>query len=199
MTWLETPDISREGFTVQKWTHFLRVLFSKEATRTLGAYNEFSDIDFVKLWDSGKRWIILDIDECVAPHHGDILPVNLAKIMELKNAWWEIAIFSNMKKSDRYADLEKVNIPVITSRYAKPDPRWFQDCLSTMQIFANNAVMIGDNYLTDGWSISNWIDFIKVRPIATEDRSKKLGRNVQILVRELVDTIAKARWNLNYK
>lgn len=54
-TRINDSDISREGFTLQKGLHFLRVLFSKRATQVLDAVSEFGDIDFERLWVAGKR------------------------------------------------------------------------------------------------------------------------------------------------
>ena len=194
-----SSDISREGFTLQKWVHLLRVIFSSRATRVLAAYETFGNVDFVWLWNSWKRGIILDIDECVAPHHWKILPENIDIIKWLISAWWKIVIFSNMKKSDRYSELEEYGVQVITSDYAKPDVRWFLESCKTLDIPHEQAIMIGDNYLTDGGAVSAGIDFIKIRPIETPEESRKLWRRVQILMRNLVDSMAQVRGNLHYK
>ncbi len=194
-----SSDISREGFTLQKWVHLLRVIFSSRATRVLAAYETFGNVDFVWLWNSWKRGIILDIDECVAPHHWKILPENIDIIKWLISAWWKIVIFSNMKKSDRYSELEEYGVQVITSDYAKPDVRWFLESCKTLDIPHEQAIMIGDNYLTDGGAVSAEIDFIKIRPIETPEESRKLWRRVQILMRNLVDSMAQVRGNLHYK
>ena len=194
-----SSDKSREGFTLQKWVHLLRVIFSSRATKVLEAYETFGNVDFVWLWNSWKRGIILDIDECVAPHHWKILPKNIDIIKWLISVWWKIVIFSNMKKSDRYGELEEYGIQVITSTYAKPDVRWFLESCKTLDIPHEQAIMIGDNYLTDGGALSAGIDFIKIRPIETPEESRKLWRRVQILLRNLVDSMAQVRWNLHYK
>lgn len=194
-----SSDKSREGFTLQKWAHLLRVIFSSRSTKALEAYETFGNVDFVRLWNSWKRGIILDIDECVAPHHGKILPENIDIIRRLFGAWWKIVVFSNMKKSNRYSEIEELGIRVITSDYAKPDIRWFLESCKTLDIPHEQAIMIGDNYLTDGGALSAGIDFIKIRPIETPEESRMLWRRVQILMRNLVDSIAQARGNLHYK
>lgn len=197
---METQDISREWFTAEKWLHFLRVLFSRKATEVLDAYQRFEDIDFERLSILWKHWIILDIDECVAPHHGDILPENLAKIKELLEWWWKIVIFSNMKKSGRYRELEGLWVQVITSKYAKPDARWFEECGEKLWLSKEEVVMIGDNYLTDGGCKNAGIDFIKIKPIVTEDGASWIRRKLQIKFRSLIDSRAKnAHGTLNYK
>lgn len=197
---LETPDISREWFTWEKWAHFLRTLFNRRATEVLVAHKKFLDINFSWLWNLGKRWIILDIDECIAPHHWDILPENIDKIKELLEIWWRIVVFSNMKKTSRYDELESLWIKVVTSIYAKPDIKWFQECVEKLELSASKTVMIWDNYLTDWWCINAWIDFIKIKPINTQGDYLKPSRIVQKSLRCLVDFVAQYVYRtLEYK
>lgn len=196
----QDSDISREWFTLEKWLHFFRVFFSNKATKVLDAYNNFQNLNIELLKQKWIKWIILDIDECVAPHHWNILPENYDKILELLNAWFKIVIFSNMKKSSRYEELEKLWIQVITSKYAKPDKRWFNECVEKLWLNNNEVVMIWDNYLTDWWSINAWISFIKIKPIDTKDSKKSLSRKWQLLFRQIVDKVAEIiHWNLKYK
>lgn len=200
-------DISREWFTLSKWIHFLRVMFSERATRVLWAYQKFSDIDFQVLMNNSKIWIILDIDECIAPHHWEILPENLEIIKNLVKKWFKIVVFSNMRKIERYEELEELWIKVVTSKYAKPDPRGFQDCLDALgwiddnqKIMSSQVIMIWDNYLTDWWCINAWISFIKIKPIETEETHKSYWRRIQILTRNISDIVAQNVYGtLNYK
>lgn len=193
-------DISREWFTGEKWVHFLKTLFVKRFSEVLSAHNSFLDINFDWLRRLGKKWIILDIDECVAPHHWDILPENMDKIRELIQNWWQIVVFSNMKESERYNELKLLWISVITSKYAKPDKRGFQECLDELKLKASQIIMIWDNYLTDWWCMNAWIDFIKVRPIKTPWDSIKPARIIQKSLRFLVDFVAqKVHKTLTYE
>ncbi len=184
-------DKSREGVTWAKVFHYVRLIFLRKATNALLSVESFGDIDFDKLWEEWKRGIILDFDECVAPHHGNILPENMELIKELLIKEWKIVIFSNMKKSDRYKKLEDLWIIVITSQYAKPDERGFEESAETLEIGRDRIIMIGDNYATDGWAIYAGIDFVKVKPIETWDTHKSLKRRAQIVFRTIVDTKAR--------
>ena len=188
-----TPDISREGLTPTKISHTLKVLTLKKSTNAMIFVNHFSDIDFDTLIKKWKKWMILDIDDCIAPHHGNILDKNHQIIEWLIKKGWKIVIFSNMKKTPRYDTLEKLWIHIITSPYAKPDPRWFTECLEILHLNAGQVVMVGDNFLTDWGSLSVWIDFIKVKPINGDTWKKSISRKLQILMREMVDTIADIR------
>lgn len=192
-------DKSREWVTIPKIIQPFRVLFSKRATQVLAWYRSFDNIDIELLKQNGIEWIILDVDECIAPHHGQILNLYYQKIQELLQAWFKIVIYSNMKKSSRYEDLEKLWIQVITSKYAKPDKRWFEECLERLWLNASEVAMVWDNYLTDWWAIWAWIPFIKIKPIETLDK-KSISRRFQIWFRSMVDFVAQNIYKtLEYK
>jgi len=197
----EKQDVSREGLTWAKVSHFVKVLFSKKATACLEDFSSFQEIDFDVLKHiNGKKGIILDIDECVSPHHWDVLPENFETIWELLTDDWDILVYSNMKKTSRYEQLEELWINVVTSEYAKPDERWFEECVEyfakEVGLTKRELIMIWDNFLTDWWAIAAWIDFIKVKPIETLDEIRSLARKIQLKVRCLVDNRAAARWNI---
>ncbi|MDD4151538.1 MAG: HAD-IA family hydrolase [Candidatus Gracilibacteria bacterium] len=188
-------DKSREGLTLNKISHTLKVFLSKEATNAILFVDKFGDINFDFFKENGKKGIILDIDECVAPHHGNILDENMKIIKNIFENGWKIVIYSNMKKTSRYEDLEKLGIKVITSKYAKPDERGFKECLENLSLDTKSTLMIGDNFLTDGGAIYAGIEFIKVKPIETEEKNRKIARQVQLLMREIIDKIANIRNN----
>ncbi len=180
-------DTDREKTTPKKLVHFLRVMTTKKATNALESVWEFQDINFEKLWNDGKRGIILDVDECIAPHHWQILPENMKIIKELLDLGWKIVIFSNMKKSDRYDELEALGVRIITSEHAKPDERWFTESQEALELELWEILMIWDNYLTDGGAIYAGIEFIKVAPIKSDEIHKSLKRRMQITFRTIAD------------
>lgn len=188
-------DISREWPTLAKITHTFNLFFANKHIDSLNFVDRFSEIDFDELRNIWKKWIILDIDDCIAPHHGEILPENLNIIKELVASGWKIVFYSNMKKTSRYEELEKLWIQVITSKYAKPDKRWFEECLDVLWLDAEKTIMIWDNFITDWWAIEAWIDFIKVKPIEAVEKNKSLSRIVQIMMRDKVDDIIRSRNN----
>ena len=203
---VDHSDHDRERYTKEKRAQFIRVLFSKRATRTLAKVWKFWNIDFEKLWNLWKRWMILDIDECVAPHHWRILPENLEKIKQLKEKWWKIIVFSNMKKSDRYEELELLWIEVLASEHPKPDTRWFEECLEILNLSSEQTIMVWDNFLTDWWALNvweEWIDFVKVNPIKSKleiklprnkkDAKKILHRAWQVVSRKIANIISDIR------
>jgi predicted HAD superfamily phosphohydrolase YqeG len=110
-----------------------------------------------------------------------------------------IAIFSNMKAGTRYMPfIETVKagtgreIPIITSRYPKPDPRGFLESSEKLQLSQKDqVVMIGDNFVTDGGCIRAGIPFIKVDPVPTDESIfKKLTRSPQTASRKFYSLVS---------
>lgn len=182
-------DYDREKLTLVKVIYFFRVLFSKKAINILDSVEIFWNINFELLKLKWKKWIILDVDDCIAPHHWKILQENYKIIASLLKKWWEIVIFSNMKKTSRYVEIEKLWIKVITSKYAKPDKRWFEECLKVMRLKPKEVVMIWDNILTDWWATQLWIDFIKIKPISSfiNENNINISRKIHIFIRKIID------------
>lgn len=190
-------DISREGLTTEKLLQPLYLLRPKN-NQAIAKVQKFTQISIARineLLGTEYRGAILDIDECTAPHHGDILPENLDHVVEMIREGTRIVIFSNMKASDRYnAIIEATNgaVKVHTSQFAKPDARGFLECCDELNLLPHQVVMIGDNFITDGGSIRAGIDFVKVESIKTEGESigKKLKRFPQIASRWLYSKLS---------
>jgi len=205
-------DVSREGLSMAKVRQLGR-LFVPSLNHAIVKVNVFRNINVAKineLLGTNFRGIILDIDECVAPHHGEILPENVDAIMAMIADGVKLVIFSNMKASDRYnAVIERASrefgydIKVIMTPHGKPDERGFEASLKELKLAADEqALMIGDNLVTDGGSISAGIPFVKVRPLQTPGESgfKRAKRAFQTssrsfygIVSNLYDTVSGRR------
>ena len=168
----ETPQIqdeSREGVNLAKIIQFFK-LFHPKYTETFIRLDRFTDLDIDKIRESTGveiKGIILDVDCCIAPHHGEILPENLEHLRKLIAKGVKIVIYSNMEWSERYGDLQD-KIPVLTNLPPKPDPEGFEVAVQRLGVPKENVVMVGDNYLTDGGAIGAGIKFIHINPIKRE-------------------------------
>ena len=195
-------DISREGVTFEKVRQFGR-LFLPRNNHAIAKVDKFANIDIAKLnelLNTNFKGVILDVDECVAPHHGEVLAENVSAIIKMISQGIKIVIFSNMKMSERYESLitrveeeTGFKIKIITSEYAKPDPRGFEECVDELGLNEGEQVlMIGDNFLTDGGAIQAGIPFIKVKPIKTRGEGlKKAKRLPQMGLRGLHSGVSK--------
>ena len=115
--------------------------------------------------------LIVDVDECIAYNHMEILNENKEYLNKLSKEGIKIVLFSNMEKNSRYDDLESF-LHVLTNVPPKPEPAGFIKALKILDLNAEEVVMIGDNYLTDGGAIQLGIDFIKIKPIKTKHEKK---------------------------
>ncbi len=182
MNELVIKDKSREGLTGAKFLQPFR-LFHPANTHAIAKVNAFQNISIQKineLLGLDIQGIILDIDECVAPHHGEILPENIAKISEMIKEGIKLVIYSNMEATDRYNPLIETvrsetgyTIKIMTNIPAKPDPEGFKACEQELVLPPEKIAMIGDNLLTDGGAIRVGMHFIKVKPIKSPETSGK--------------------------
>jgi uncharacterized protein len=184
-------DISREGLTGAKVRQLGR-LFRPSQNYAIAKVRRFSEINIQRINEllmTNFKGVILDVDECIAPHHGEIIQENIDAIIDMVNQGIRIVIFSNMRVSERYDSFIQTvkeetgyEIKVIMSRYAKPDSRGFDECVQALELHeGEEALMVGDNFITDGGSIGAGIPFVKVKPIKTKEGIfKKIKRSPQI-------------------
>lgn len=190
---LDCTDKGREGLTWQKALQFARLFFVPSASHATAKVDRFEQIDLQaisKMIGRKITGVILDVDDCIAPHHGEILPQNLVIIRDWVAAGVTDIVFSNMQKSDRYAPLEAMGIEVHTGEFSKPDRRGFEACLEKLGTERESTVMIGDNFATDGGAIQAKIPFIKVAPLTNSERKPSFKRRAQVAFRKVIDSIS---------
>ncbi|HRY90902.1 MAG TPA: hypothetical protein P5229_00990 [Candidatus Gracilibacteria bacterium] len=196
-------DISREGLTTEKICQLGR-LFLASHNHAIVKVSEFRKVNLPKInhiLGTEYAGAICDVDECMAPHHGEILPENIDAVTRMVKTGFNVAIYSNMKAGGRYEPFVKTvrektgyQIPVVTSRFAKPDKRGFLEAKEALSLGKEGkAVMIGDNFVTDGGCIHAGIPFIQVAPILTpETFFKKLKRMPQTGSRRFYSWLSRA-------
>lgn len=163
---MKEKDQGREGPTIAKLFQLFR-LFLPSNTKTLARLKLFTDLDpkaLSKKHNLQIKGIIIDVDDTIAPHLGQVLKKNFEHIQKLHKQGYKMVLYSNLKKNHRLNELEKF-IPVLTNLPAKPDPAGFQIACKTLNLKPENIIMVGDNYITDAGSIRSGIPFVKVKPI----------------------------------
>ncbi len=163
---IEIKDHSREGLSLQKILQLFK-LFHPKNTKTLARLNKFTELDIQKineLKNLNIKGLILDVDDCIARNHEEILPENIEYIKKLKSQGIEMVFYSNMKRTNRYDQLDDY-VEVLTNIPAKPNIKGFKEACERLDLKPKNILMVGDNYITDSGSIKLGIPFIKIKPI----------------------------------
>ncbi len=122
----------------------LRVFCPWQAVRSL------PEVSLEQLWEGGKRLILLDVDHTIVKwHEEEFSPEVLEWIARAKEMGFQLRILSNTRHPERLARLSStIDIPTKNGKF-KPSPEMYKEALSETGIGADQAVMIGDQIMTD--------------------------------------------------
>ena len=130
-------------------------------------YETVYDIDFNKIYDSGKRFILFDLDNTLLPYDVPIADEKLRELlMQLKKIGFQIMIVSNNSNERVTLFCKDLNLECIT-KAKKPLKGGFRKALKYLDVKNKNEVIsVGDQLMTDvlGSKRSN-IDCILVKPL----------------------------------
>lgn len=108
------------------------------------------DIDPEELYRSGKRLVLLDVDNTLLPWKSESLPpASVAWIESIKRAKLEICILSNTRhqaRLDRIA--KKLGVPYLRGKF-KPNPAMYRQAMESYSVRPDQTIMIGDQLFTD--------------------------------------------------
>ncbi len=182
----------REGLSTEKVGHFFRVLSGH--TRKADAYlDEFSHFDVDALRALTKKrinHILVDIDACIAPAYGPILPKNLEHLERLLTQGLEIGIYSNCKGSERPRPLHEMGIGSYEGRYPKPQRQGFLEACDTFKFDPASTWMIGENPNTDGGAIGVLEGMAFVKPVSENPRKLSFKKRVVLPFQKALREIA---------
>lgn len=186
-------DHGREGPSIQKLFQLFK-LFLPSNTKTLARLKQFSELNLQKLNQLKSlaiKGLIIDVDDCIAKNHGEILPQNVEHLKKLLDQGYKIVLYSNAKKTARYEMLPK-EIEILTNLPAKPDIEGFEFACKKLALSPKNIAMVGDNYITDAGSLQLKIPFIKIKPVQRkyETLSMTIIMTIYNILREFYDTVA---------
>jgi len=135
------------------------------------ASERIQDISLEALKKAGKRVILLDVDNTLTKWGSEVIdePV-IGWIRKSEEMGFSLAVLSNTRhpaRLNRLAALMKV--PVITGRF-KPSRSMYRQALVQFQATPDEAVMIGDQILTDILGANRaGIDAILLKPLAKKE------------------------------
>lgn len=122
-------------------------------------------IDFEKLYKSGYRGIIFDIDNTLVPHGAPADERAVALFEHLKELGFACVLLSNNKEERVKMFNEAVNVSYIYNA-GKPLPKNYRKAMEIMGTSKENTLYVGDQIFTDvmGANITG-IRTILVKPI----------------------------------
>ena len=114
------------------------------------AAHRLQDVSLEELWASGKRLILLDVDHTIVKWgEEEFSPEVITWIGKAKAKGFQLRILSNTRHPERLARLSaKIDIPTKNGKF-KPSPEMYMEALKETGISADQAIMIGDQIMTD--------------------------------------------------
>lgn len=143
------------------------------------------DVDLEHLAKSGKKLVLLDVDNTLLPWRSESLPqTSLDWVARARKAGLELCILSNTRHPARLARIaEKMGIRYLQGRF-KPNPAIYRQALKDFGVRPEQAVMIGDQLFTDILGANRaGIEGVWVRPMTGRDF---IGTKVSRLGEKLV-------------
>lgn len=145
--------------------------------------HSLEEVDLNGLAHGGKTLILLDVDNTLLPWRSSDIPEStFAWIKRARDLGFRMCILSNTKNPTRLQKLsETLEIPFIRDRF-KPSRRMYHLALKQFGVPAKEAVMIGDQLLTDVWGANRaGIDALWVRPSSNLDfiGTKLISRRIE--------------------
>lgn len=147
------------------------------------------DVDPKRLAESGKRLVLLDVDNTLLPWRSESIPDSTIQwVAEALRNGLRLCILSNTRHPDRLARIaEKLGIQFLRGKF-KPSPHMFRRALDQFQVSSEQAVMIGDQLFTDVWGANRaGIEAIWIRPMTGRDfLGTKVSRFGERLIRPAI-------------
>jgi len=186
---LSKNEVDRSSFSLIKFKFLLKVLFFGRTKGYDFYLDKFLDIDIKEIENkTGKsfKYILLDVDACIAPEYDDILVENLDKIQDLLNSGVKIAIYSNCKAMKRLNPIKKMNIPIYDGEYEKPRKEGFLDVCLKFGFPPKETWMVGDNPITDGGAIGVLGGMIFVKAIPPNLKKLTIFTRMKLSLQKIV-------------
>lgn len=151
------------------------------------SYRSLVEVPLEDLWASGKRLVMLDVDNTILPWRSEKFSPEILEWLERGKAlglrFCLVSNTSNYDRLDRVAGV--LSLPAYKGK-PKPSREMYFQALQEHGITAERAVMIGDQLLTDilGANRSR-IDGIWVKPISRREflPTRLVSRSVERVVR----------------
>lgn len=148
--------------------------------------NRLDEVDLPDLKEQGKKLILIDVDNTLLPWKASQVPeITLDWIKQAKELGFQLCILSNTRNVARLEHLsQQMEIPFIRDKF-KPSRVMYDRALQEHDVTADEAVMIGDQLLTDVLGANRaGIDAIWVMPMTRRDfvGTTVISRNLERII-----------------
>lgn len=151
-----------------------------DRTRISGVFHPFTpahaadsleQVDLQRLWDKGKRLILLDVDNTLVEWKGEnFAPTILEWLAKARALGFDLCILSNTRRVERLGRITQLlNIETVRGRF-KPSRAMYRLALIKFKRKPEETIMIGDQMMTDILGANRaGIDAIWVRKMASKE------------------------------
>lgn len=157
--------IDRERLDFHKFSWFFEAIKWKVWKQIDARYEKFTQLNIesiqIETWKK-IEWILLDVDDCIAPAYCDILEENIQKINTILDSGIKIWILSNGQNIEER--INKIQARVwnrleICNTWTKPNPETFIKACVHLDISPENVIMVWDDIWVDGWALQTTRDW----------------------------------------
>lgn len=181
-----------------KVTKLLKLFFANEEVSSI------FEIDYRRLKNEGKEAIIFDLDNTLCQYKGNLLDKEVINLFaQLRQMGFSVGILTNNQQAAKRKTLQKLDVPVVFGA-SKPRRRGYRKILTLLNEEPINAVMVGDQMLTDVLGANRLsIHTILVKPLHPQKeyfatRINRLGERFLIRVKKIYQYLREAQQdNLN--
>lgn len=133
------------------------------------------DVDYIKLYESGIRLILTDLDNTLVSYKDDVVSDKLRNfINELKSIGFEVMIISNNSSDSRVKEFSKKLDVEYIAKAMKPLKGGFKKILkkTSRKYSPNEVVAIGDQLMTDVFA-ANRMNYTSILVKAIDRKTEK--------------------------
>lgn len=150
------------------------------------ALHELEEVNLDALKEAGKSVVLLDVDNTLLPWKSEEIPEStLNWVTRAKELGLQLCVLSNTRHPARLERIcAKLEIPYLRDRF-KPSRRMYLMALSKFGVQPEQAVMVGDQLLTDIWGANRTgIDAVWVKPIHRREfvGTTLVSRNIERVI-----------------
>lgn len=183
----------REGVNFAKLTHGADVICGVEPFAVDAYLDKFTHFNVEALRELTYKSllsVLVDVDDCIAPPYGQILPQNIEHIGSLLSGGVGVAVYSNCKATDRLQPLRDMGVQIYGGNIAKPLSEGFLSACEMARFNPDSTWMIGDNPLTDGGASGVLEGMVFVKPVGGFGPDLSVFKKGRLLVENCLREIA---------